>query len=102
MTASYEVRDGIGELWYRSLRDGTIRRVEGTTGGWQPAVSPDGKRVLLNIKDGEHTDMWSYDIARDILARFTNDGGSFCATWKAARTFSASISSRSAARDGTG
>jgi hypothetical protein len=41
------VREGISELWYRSLRDATSRRIEGTTGGAQPAISPDGRRVAF-------------------------------------------------------
>jgi eukaryotic-like serine/threonine-protein kinase len=45
-----------GELWYRSLHDGTTRRLDGTTGGWQPSISPDGKRVAFLRKRG---DEWS-------------------------------------------
>jgi serine/threonine-protein kinase len=41
------VRDGHGQLWYRSLRDGATRRIAGTDDGWQPAISPDGTRVAF-------------------------------------------------------
>ena len=44
--------DGL-ELWYRSLLDGTVRRLEGTTGGSRPAISPDGKRVAFLRKRGD-------------------------------------------------
>ncbi|MEO8227366.1 MAG: protein kinase [Gemmatimonadota bacterium] len=32
-------------LWYRSLRDATVRPVAGTVGATAPRISPDGKRV---------------------------------------------------------
>ncbi|MGK2935089.1 MAG: protein kinase domain-containing protein [Gemmatimonadaceae bacterium] len=50
----YQVaQGGAGELWYRSLRDGTTRRLEGTAGAWQPAISPDGSRVAFLRRRGE-------------------------------------------------
>ena len=39
-------RDG-SALWYRSLRDATTRRIEGTDQGRRPAISPDGSRVTF-------------------------------------------------------
>ncbi|MEO8636853.1 MAG: protein kinase [Gemmatimonadales bacterium] len=36
-------------LWYRSLRDGTVRPILGTTGGTAPRISPDGARVAFLI-----------------------------------------------------
>src|SRR5688572_25079919 len=32
-------------LWYRSLRDATVRPIPGTVGATAPRVSPDGSRV---------------------------------------------------------
>ena len=52
-------RNGQAELWYRSLRDATTRRIEGTTDGRQPAISPDGGRVaFLRVRGHE----WTLDI----------------------------------------
>jgi serine/threonine-protein kinase len=35
------------ELWYRDLRDATVRRVEGTERGFFPTISPDGTRFAF-------------------------------------------------------
>jgi serine/threonine-protein kinase len=53
------VRDGRSALWYRSLRDGTLRRLEGTQDGRQPAIAPDGSRVaFLRVRGRE----WSVEV----------------------------------------
>jgi hypothetical protein len=39
-------RDG-SALWYRSLRDATTRRIDGTDQGQRPAISPDGSRLAF-------------------------------------------------------
>jgi serine/threonine-protein kinase len=50
---AYETaRDGRSELWYRSLLDATVRRIPGTEGGSQPAISPDGRRIAF-IRQGD-------------------------------------------------
>ena len=38
---------GMSELWYRSLVDLSVHRIEGTKGGDFPAISPDGRRVAF-------------------------------------------------------
>ena len=38
-------------LWYRSLRDATVRPIPGTQGAAAPRVSPDGSRVAFLIRD---------------------------------------------------
>jgi serine/threonine-protein kinase len=49
----YQVLFGsTGELWYRSLRDATTRRVDGTEGAWNPAISPDGTRLAF-LREGD-------------------------------------------------
>ena len=53
------VSEGVRELWYRSLRDGTTRRVDGTTHGWRPAISPDGRRAVFLRQRGED---WTVEI----------------------------------------
>jgi len=39
-----------------------------------PRISPDGRRVAVNIADGED-DLWIYDLARGTLERLTFDAG---------------------------
>jgi serine/threonine-protein kinase len=40
-------RGSTDELWYRSLRDATVRRIDGTEHGSHPAISPDGAKVAF-------------------------------------------------------
>jgi serine/threonine-protein kinase len=50
------VRQGRSELWYRSLLDATGRRIPGSDGGTQPALSPDGRRIaFFRLGDGGWT-----------------------------------------------
>jgi Tol biopolymer transport system component len=46
-----------------------------------PRISPDGQRIAIEISDNARTDVWTYDLARDVLARLTYDGSSRCPTW---------------------
>jgi serine/threonine protein kinase/Tol biopolymer transport system component len=41
-----------------------------------PAISPDGKRLALEISDGKRTDVWVYEWERDALTRLTFAGDS--------------------------
>ena len=47
----------------------------------QPRVSPDGQRLALEIHDGTDSDIWTYDLARDVLARLTYDRKSIFPRW---------------------
>jgi serine/threonine-protein kinase len=38
-----------------------------------PAFSPDGRRLAIDISDGTQTDVWIYDWERDTLSRLTFD-----------------------------
>jgi serine/threonine-protein kinase len=53
------MRAGHGELWYRSLLDGTARRVDGTDDGWQPAISGDGNQLAFLR---ERAGTWTVEI----------------------------------------
>jgi hypothetical protein len=39
--------NGRSELWYRSLRDATVRRIPGTEDGGEPTLSPDSRRIAF-------------------------------------------------------
>jgi len=38
-----------------------------------PAFSPDGRQIAVDISDGTQSDVWTYDWARDTLTRLTFD-----------------------------
>lgn len=47
----------------------------------QPRISPDGRRILLQIAEEGQTDIWLYDIERDTLSRQTLDAISTDPIW---------------------
>jgi len=50
--AIYAAREGDStSLWYRSLRDATVRPIAGTRGAVAPRISPDGSRVAYLVGD---------------------------------------------------
>ena len=51
--------NGRPELWFRSLLDGTTRRIEGTDDAWQPTLSSDGTQ--LAFARGRGTD-WTVEV----------------------------------------
>ena len=57
--------------------DGSSSPLRSTMADWSnPRFSPDGFRVAMDIFDGKQSDVWSYDWARDSLARVTSDPSS--------------------------
>jgi Tol biopolymer transport system component len=56
-------------------REGKFTPLRGTPGDYSnPAFSPDGKRLALQINDGKRTDIWVYEWERDALTRLTFGG----------------------------
>jgi Tol biopolymer transport system component len=56
-------------------RDGKFTPLRETPGGYRnPAFSPDGKRLALEINDGKRRDIWVYEWERDTLTRLTFAG----------------------------
>jgi serine/threonine-protein kinase len=48
---------------------------------FMPALSHDGKRLVLAISDGKKNDLWVQDLARDTLTRLTFDGNNVGPIW---------------------
>jgi hypothetical protein len=46
-----------------------------------PSLSPDGKRVALQVNEGGSRDVWIYDPQRDAITRMTFGGGNDAPTW---------------------
>ncbi len=56
-------------------REGKFKPLRETPGAYvNPAFSPDGKRLALEIADGKRTDIWVYEWERDTLTRLTFGG----------------------------
>jgi serine/threonine-protein kinase len=56
-------------------RGGKLTALRETPGDYSnPAFSPDGKRVALDIADGARRDIWVYEWERDNMKRLTFDG----------------------------
>ena len=46
-----------------------------------PRLSPDGRRVLVNIQTGPSRHIWTYDIAQDSFRRLTFEYSNFWPSW---------------------
>ncbi len=46
-----------------------------------PSLSPDGRRLAVQIDDGAQRDIWIYDLAADALTPMTFDGASEAPIW---------------------
>ena len=58
-------------------REGKFQPLRETPGDYfNPAFSPDGKRLALEISDGKRSDIWVYEWERDTLTRLTFAGES--------------------------
>jgi Tol biopolymer transport system component len=58
-------------------RDGKFTPLRGVPGDYRnPAFSPDGKRLAVEINDGRRSDIWIDEWERDTLTRLTFDGQS--------------------------
>ena len=63
-------------------REGRARPLGGTERGyWYPRLSPDGRRVAVNITEPEQLDILVYDISRGTLTRVTQEGVNDYPAW---------------------
>jgi len=46
-----------------------------------PRLSPDGKRLAVEVEGGPMHDFWSYDLARGVMSKVTTDGTSHWPVW---------------------
>ena len=57
-------------------RDGKMSPLRAERAQWaNPAFSPDGQKLALDISDGKQRDIWVYEWARDTLTQLTFDPG---------------------------
>ena len=55
-------------------REGKTTPLRATPAAWSnPAFSPDGRRLAMDISDGKQVDVWVYEWAGDTLSRLTFD-----------------------------
>ena len=55
-------------------RSGKLTTLRSTPSNWSnPAVSPDGRQLAVDIHDGTQSDIWIYDWERDTLSKRTFD-----------------------------
>jgi serine/threonine-protein kinase len=55
---------------------GTVQPLRSTPANWaDPAFSPDGRQIAMDISDGRQSDIWIYDWAADAATRLTLDPG---------------------------
>ena len=63
-------------------QDGRTRPLLAKTGNYgRPSLSPDGRRLALEILDGSNRDIWVEDLERDTATRLTFDGKVFDPIW---------------------
>jgi eukaryotic-like serine/threonine-protein kinase len=59
-------------LWMR--RDGTTTPMTASPLDWRaPQFSPDGRRLAFHLDDGRQLDIYTYELARDVITRLTFD-----------------------------
>ena len=63
-------------------QDGKTRPLLAKPGNYgRPSLSPDGRRLALEILDGSNRDIWVQDLERDTATRLTFDGKVFDPIW---------------------
>ena len=61
-----------------------------------PQLSPDGKRLAMQVTEGSSADIWVYDQQRDAMTRLTSGGGRLTSLRSGARMADTSSSAPSA------
>src|SRR5438128_2116288 len=64
--------EGVPIEWLR--RDGKTTPLRPTPSNWSdPQFAPDGRKLAMDINDGQQNDIWTYEWERDTLTRLTFD-----------------------------
>jgi Tol biopolymer transport system component len=62
-------------IYWMSI-DGKFEPLRATPAGYrQPAFSPDGRRLAVEVREGKTSDVWIYDLERDTFTRLAADAG---------------------------
>lgn len=77
---------GTAELGDRTLvwgdRNGQVEPLPAPRRNYHsPRISPDGRRIAVEINDAGRFDVWVYDIERSTLSRLTFEGNNFAPVW---------------------
>jgi Tol biopolymer transport system component len=63
-------------------RQGSVEPLPASPQGYgHPKLSPDGRRILVQIQTGTDRNIWTYDIGRDAMPRLTFEGANFWPLW---------------------
>lgn len=77
---------GTAELGDRTLvwgdEDGQIEPLSAPRRNYHsPRLSPDGRRIAVEINEAGRFDVWVYDVERSTLSRLTFEGNNFAPVW---------------------
>ena len=83
-TLTYLPGKGVGSrppiLWMGA--DGKTAPLRSMTSVWESLdISPDGRRLVVDMHDGKQWNIWIYEWARDTLSRLTFDGNALNPVW---------------------
>jgi serine/threonine-protein kinase len=62
--------------------DGKTRALLPKPGDYgRPSLSPDGRRLAIEVREGSDQNIWAYDLGRDAMHRMTFDGNASSPIW---------------------
>jgi len=73
--------DSQGELLWVDLK-GSVTPISSERREYSnPALSPDGKELVVDVESQGRSDLWKYEIARDVWTRLTSQSDAWGAVW---------------------
>src|SRR4029453_4774467 len=73
--------DDLRSLVWVDRRGATLSVVGPPRAFSHPSLSPDGKRVVVQVADGSPQDLWIRELASGALSRFTSESPSIFPVW---------------------